>query len=86
MRAPALLQPALFLAPALLLWALLALGRYPGEALVARLSRRPSRSRRRNTPPPAHGPAPARRVAAPRNLLARSLAGRAPPLAAHPSE
>ena len=34
MSAAVLLQAALFLAPALLLWALLARGRYPGEALV----------------------------------------------------
>ena len=81
MKAAALLQPALFLAPALLLWALLALGRYPGEAAVARIARRrPLRARRRSGSPQRR--APALRSPAARNLLACSLAGRGPPQSA----
>ena len=82
MSTTALLQPALFLAPALLLWALLALGRYPGEAVVTRLARR--------RPPRAHreARAPSKRAHPKgrprlRNLLACSLAGRGPPPAVH---
>ena len=74
----ALLQPALFLAPALLLWALLALGRYPGETVVSRLSRRRPLRARRSVGASATR-APSRRPRRPCNLLACSLAGRAPP-------
>jgi hypothetical protein len=66
----------LYLAPALLLGAMLALGRYPGERLL--LAR--SRPRTRRTAPRlgCHRPARAR---LPRGgeLLAAGLAGRAPP-------
>jgi hypothetical protein len=81
MRAAALLQPALFLAPALVLWLLLALGRYPGEAAVARLARRRPQLARRGCGSPQTR-APALRAPAPRNLLACSLAGRGPPQSA----
>lgn len=68
----------LFALPALLLWALLMLGRYPGERVIARLARRRGARRgavaaispRRHAGDPAP-PAHAR--------LAGSLAGRAPP-------
>jgi hypothetical protein len=74
---PALLQALLFLAPGLLLWALLAIGRYPGEGIVGRLARRP---RRRRALARVCGRASAPRAQRPRNLLACSLAGRAPPV------
>jgi len=83
MTAAALLQPILFLAPALLLWALLALGRYPGEGVVARLARRSPRLRARRSPPVSRR-APALPARRPRSLLACSLAGRAPPPGAQP--
>jgi len=84
MRTPVLLQPALFLAPALLLWALLALRRYPGEALVARLSRRRRRQRARTGAGSPLPRAPLQHALVPRNLLACSLAGRGPPQPAQP--
>ena len=67
----------LFALPALLLCALLLLGRYPGEHAIAHLARR----RRRRCTAPA---VPARRPAGnsappPRRRLAGALAGRAPP-------
>jgi hypothetical protein len=73
----ALAHAALFLPPAAVLWTLLMLGRYPGEAALARLT---ARRRRRPLRPPrmaARVPATvARRALDP---LACSLAGRAPP-------
>jgi hypothetical protein len=79
MSAAVLLQAALFLAPALLLWALLARGRYPGEALVEALSRRRRSPWARSGAGSPLRRAPRRRAPAPRNLLAYSLAGRGPP-------
>jgi hypothetical protein len=73
----ALVHAALCLAPALALWAALALGRYPGEGPVARLL---ARRRRRGAPASA---LPLRPLTAVVRLLpdpiACSLAGRAPP-------
>jgi hypothetical protein len=70
-----------YLSPAMFVFLLLCLGRYPGERMLAALSRSPRRSRRskaRAAPPRV--PLDMRpRVG---RLLARSLAGRAPPLVA----
>jgi len=68
----------LFALPALTLWLMLARGRYPGEKVLARLAHR-RRGRRR-----AAGAAPALPAAlaaarGPRERLAGSLVGRAPP-------
>jgi hypothetical protein len=71
------LQAALFLAPALALWALLSLGRYPGERVLARLAPRRARSRATATKVSRRARTP--RAGRARNLLACSLAGRAPP-------
>ena len=76
---------ALYLAPALVLWALLSARLYPGERML-------ERARRAGTPAPggrparcARRPRPARR-AMPRGgvLVAWRLAGRAPPAPAAP--
>ncbi len=68
----------LWLAPALLILAVLSLGRYPGESILARLVRspppRPRRAERR--PPPVERRAPSPRGG---ELISTGLAGRAPP-------
>jgi len=69
----------LYLAPALLLAAPLALRRYPGEGALRAFAARP-RAHRRPSRRPATSPRPALRLV-PRGtlLLATSLAGRPPP-------
>jgi hypothetical protein len=83
MTGGAALASLLCLAPALLIPALLALGWFPGERLLATFARR---ARKRRRAPRARRP---RLVPAglPRGgrLLAASLAGRAPPPLAQPS-
>ncbi|HXA54995.1 MAG TPA: hypothetical protein VNV37_09000 [Solirubrobacteraceae bacterium] len=72
---------ALYVLPAALLMLALACGRYPGERVLMRLRRMPSR----RAPRAASAPAPRRRPATLMRggrLIAVSLAGRAPPLAA----
>lgn len=75
-----MIHALLGLAPLVALIALLALGRYPGEAALdaARNRRGPQRPRR---PPVADATLPLPRRPLPRGgaLLARRLAGRAPP-------
>jgi hypothetical protein len=73
-----LLGALLFAAPAIALWALLVLGRYPGERAIARIA-----GRRRAAP---HQVAPrgplrraSRRIRGLGERLAGSQAGRAPP-------
>jgi hypothetical protein len=68
------------IAPLLLLVATLALGRYPGEGVLARARRR--RPPRRRAPSSTAGPAGAPLALVRGGLLvASSLAGRAPPAA-----
>jgi hypothetical protein len=69
----------LALVPALLLFAALFLGRYPGERAIARLARTRTRVQRRAPRaivPPRRAP---RALVRPGELLARSLATRPPP-------
>jgi hypothetical protein len=76
---------ALFYAlPALALLAALLLGRYPGERLILAAATR-SRRRPRRAPRTAPLLSPLESTATPRggDLLARALAGRAPPLGRH---
>ena len=77
----ALVHAVLCVAPALALWVVLVLGRYPGERAVAALAALAGRGRgRRQAAPARRGPlAAARRRAA--DPIACSLAGRAPPAA-----
>jgi hypothetical protein len=76
----ALLHAALCLAPALVLAAALLLGRYPGEATLGRL--RAARRRRALGAAPMVVAAVTSPAGAPRDPLADSAAGRAPPLLA----
>jgi hypothetical protein len=71
----------LLLVPAMILAAIVLLGRYPGEELLLRPSCRPRRPRRRLRRQPARR-SPARSIGG-GLLIGLSLAGRAPPL--HPS-
>jgi hypothetical protein len=75
----------LYLAPALMLWALLTGDRYPGERILERVRRSPARDLMEDAVPPARRPRPVRRTM-PRGgvLVASSLAGRAPPALAAP--
>ena len=70
----------LYLAPALILWALLTGDRYPGERILERVRRAASPVVAR-APAPAARPPRAPRRTVPRGgvLVAWSLAGRAPP-------
>jgi hypothetical protein len=71
----------LILAPCIALAIVLLLGRYPGErTLVKRASQARARPARRRSPMPPRWSAPIRRTSG-GLLLARSLAGRAPPSA-----
>jgi hypothetical protein len=73
-----LVHAVLCAAPGLALWAVLLLGRYPGERAVAALA---LRGRRRRLPAPRRrGPLAAARRPSP-DPIACSLAGRAPPTA-----
>lgn len=70
----------LYLAPALVLWALLTRHCYPGERILARVRRAAAPAVAAAPAPAARPPRPARRTK-PRGgvLVAWSLAGRAPP-------
>ena len=70
----------LYAAPAALLLLALVCGRYPGERLIARLTRALHR-RRRPTSSRSAPPGPARKHAGGGRLLALRLAGRGPPAA-----
>jgi len=70
----------LALVPALLLFAALAAGRYPGERAITRLAARNQTARTRRAPRAIAPPRRAPRVSIrPGELLARSLATRPPP-------
>jgi hypothetical protein len=71
----------LYLAPALILWALLTGDRYPGERILERVRRAASPVAAAPAPAPAARPArpPRRRMPRGGVLVAWSLAGRAPP-------
>jgi hypothetical protein len=70
----------LYLAPALVLWALLTRNCYPGERILERVQRAAAPPVAASPSPAARPPRPARRTT-PRGsvLVAWSLAGRAPP-------
>ena len=72
------LQGLLMLAPAILLLAVLATGRYPGERVVLRLRRAPRAKLRRAMRAARRRPRPAGRRSRP--LLSESRGLRAPPL------
>jgi hypothetical protein len=80
---PGMAEGLVYLAPAVFVFALLWLGRYPGEKAILALTQlaHHRRPRNRSTPPPR----PVRSYM-PRggNLLATALAGRAPPLRTRP--
>jgi hypothetical protein len=70
-----------YLAPTLLLLALLLAGCYPGECLISALARRPVRRRHRRSRE-AIARVPLRLLPRGGGLVASALAGRAPPAAA----
>ncbi|MGH2963197.1 MAG: hypothetical protein ACRDL3_13545 [Solirubrobacterales bacterium] len=72
-------EALLYMAPTLLLALPLALGRYPGEEILAAArAQRPARSRAVSEPRPAAAP-PARALARGGGLIAAYLAERPPP-------